>query len=315
MNKNDTSPTFHWADALLILLVLFWGGNFAAVKFGLAEIPPAMFNALRYTIAAVVMMLFILITRQPYRIKRQHIPYLIITGILGNSGYPLFFAFGLAYTTAGNSVLILSTLPAWVALFGTLIGVEKIGKQGWVGVTLSVFGIILVIAGGRGQAGFRFGGASLYGDLIVVGALLCWTAYTMALKPLTKVYPPAVVSSHAMTVGIIPMVLVSLPTMVNFQWTTVSLAAWASLLITGVFAVGLAYIFWGYGVAHLGSTRTSLYLNLVPPIALLVNWLWLGETLTPIQWVGSAIALIGVAIARRHTTSVSGSFLERLITD
>ena len=97
------------------------------------------------------------------------------------------------------------------------------------------------------------------------------------------------------------MSLLAIPQIIQLDWGAVSWGAWGSLWLTGTFAVGLAYIFWGYGVAHLGSTRTSLYLNVVPPIALFVNWLWLGETLSPLQWIGAIMALIGVAVARRHT--------------
>ncbi len=76
------------------------------------------------------------------------------------------------------------------------------------------------------------------------------------------------------------------------------------LLFSGLFGIALAYFFWNYGVSHLGSARTALYSNLMPPIALLVAWLWLGETLTLLQWGGAVLALFGVFLARRHTYSV-----------
>ena len=278
MKKQDSSPPLHWADGLLLCVALFWGGNFAAVKFGLAEIPPLAFNALRYLIAAVVMLVFILVTRQFMRIERRHLIYLALIGILGNTGYPLFFIYGIDQTSADNTAMILSTGPIWVALIGTFLKMERLSKQGWFAVAFSVFGILLVILGGRNQTDLQFGGASITGDLIVIGAVLCWSAYTLAIRPLTSIYPPALVSALGTSIGILPMVIFATPSMFSFEWQAVSSAAWLSLLITGIFAVGLAYLFWGYGVAHLGGTRTSLYLNVVPPIALLVNWLWLGET-------------------------------------
>ncbi len=312
MNEQNSSPPLHWADGLLLCVALFWGGNFAAVKFGLAEIPPLAFNALRYFIAALVMLAFVLLTKQFVRLERRHMLYLAIVGILGNTGYPLFFIYGLDATSADNTAMILSTGPIWVALIGTFLKMEHLSKQGWAAVIFSVIGILLVILGSRNQTDLQFGGASIPGDLMIIGAVVCWAGYTLALRPLTSIYPPAVISALGTAMGMLPMFLFAFPSMMSFQWQAVSFAAWASLIVTGIFAVGLAYLFWGYGVAHLGSTRTSLYLNVVPPIALLVNWLWLGETLAPLQWVGAIIALSGVAVARRHTAQLPGHFLNRL---
>ena len=250
---------------------------------------------------------------QRLRVQRKHFVYLIVIGILGNSGYPLFFIFGLDSTSADNATIIMASVPIWVALLGTLIGMEQLDKQGWSGVGLSVIGILIVIIGSPQQVDLEFGGATLRGDLIVLAAILCWSGYTLALRPLTAIYPPTVISTLTTSIGILPMVLFAIPAMLRFEWQPVSWGAWASLIITGIFAVGLAYIFWGYGVAHLGSTRTSLYLNVVPPIALFVNWLWLGETLTLLQSVGAVVALLGVALARSHTRQLSGGVLERLV--
>lgn len=304
MEQSAPQPALHWADGLLFMVALFWGANFAAVKSGLAEIPPLVFNPLRYFIAALIMLAYVFWRQQRVAIQRKHLLYLAAIGVLGNSGYPLFFIFGLDATSADNATMIMATVPIWVALLGTLVGMERLRPQGWFGVGLSIVGIGLVIAGGQHQADLRFGGASLRGDLIILGAVLCWSGYTLALRPLTAVYSPDLVSTMALAIGIIPMMLISIPSLAQFQWQTISLTAWASLLLTAVFAVGLAYIFWGYGVAHLGSTRTSLYLNVVPPIALFFNWLWLGETLALLQWIGAIIALAGVALARRHTVQL-----------
>jgi drug/metabolite transporter (DMT)-like permease len=79
------------------------------------------------------------------------------------------------------------------------------------------------------------------------------------------------------------------------------MTAWAALVFSGIFAIGVAYIFWNYGVKQLGSARTSIYSNLSLPAALLTAWLWLQETLTPMQWWGTFLAMGGVIIARRFT--------------
>ena len=313
--KETSSNSLHWADGLLLLVALFWGGNFAAVKFGLAEIPPIVFNAVRYVLAAIVLLIAVYVGGQTLRVQRQHLLYIVLIGVLGNTGYPLLFVYGVDATSADNAALIMAAIPVWVALLGTAVGMEKLNPRGWIGVTLSVAGILLVILGSRQQVELEFGGASIRGDLIILAAALSWAIYTLALRPLTKIYESTAISTLGMVVGIVPMTLLALPSIVQLDWWAVSWGAWASLLITGVFAVGLAYIFWGYGVTHLGSTRTSLYLNVVPPIALFINWLWLGETLTMLQWAGTIVALAGVGLARRHTRQLPNGLLDRWVSN
>jgi drug/metabolite transporter (DMT)-like permease len=89
--------------------------------------------------------------------------------------------------------------------------------------------------------------------------------------------------------------------MVNLSWTQIRTSAWIALFVSGIVAIGIAYFFWNYGVSKLGSTRTSIYSNLSLPAALLTAWLWLQETLTPLQWWGTVLAMAGVILARRFT--------------
>ncbi|MEM7345111.1 MAG: DMT family transporter [Chloroflexota bacterium] len=299
------SKTLHWADGLLLLTAFFWGINFVLIKVALLEIPIPILNPLRYLVAAFVMLGVAAALGYSLKIQRRHLWYIIIVGILGNSIYPLFFIIGLNNTTADNSALILATLPVWVAVIGTLFGTEQVDPKGWGGVTLSLIGIALVVIGSDRQVELHFGGATLWGDFMMFIAGLCWAIYTIALRPLMKDYDPVPLAGVITIIGIIPMLLWGIPDMLQFSWQTVSIAAWSSLTTAAIFPIALAYFFWGYGVAHLGSARTALYLNVVPPFTLLFAWLWLGETLTALQWVGAIVALAGVAIARQHTIQLN----------
>ncbi len=294
-----------WADGLLLLTVLFWGINFSVVKFALAEISPLVFNGLRFLTASSVMIIVAWMAGHSFKFQRRHLPYLIGLGLVGNTTYQLLFVFGIYNTTADNASLILATVPVWVALFGTLTGLERITGRGWLGVALSLGGIALIILGSNRLVELHFGGATLRGDLLILMATLCWSVYTLTIRPMMRHYSPLAVTGFSTLMGTIPLVLIAIPFMVKFKWGDVSAAAWLALVFSGVFGIALAYIFWNFGVSRLGSARTSLYSNLTPPIALLTAWLWLGETLSPQQWGGVFLALMGVMLARRYTHPVS----------
>lgn len=292
------------ADGLLLLTVFFWGVNFSVVKYALSELPPLAFNGLRFVFASVVLLAIALSTGQRFHFKRRHLAYLIGLGLVGNTLYQLLFVFGINHTTADNASLMLATVPAWVALIGTIAGVERVEPRGWLGVGLSLAGIVLIIAGSNRQVEFHFGGATLWGDALMLGSTWCWSAYTLLSRPLMRHYPSLTVTSFSTVVGAIPLLLIATPSLAAVDWAAVPVAAWLAVIASGTFGIALAYVFWNYGVARLGSARTSLYSNLTPPIALITAWLWLGETLTLQQLLGGVLALAGVVLARRFTRPV-----------
>jgi drug/metabolite transporter (DMT)-like permease len=91
-----------------------------------------------------------------------------------------------------------------------------------------------------------------------------------------------------------------------------SFETWFAVAYAGGLSIGIAYTFWAYGVRQLGNTRTATYSNLVPALALLVAWIWLGEVPTARQALGAGIIIAGVtavqiAGARRRQTPVAPS--------
>jgi drug/metabolite transporter (DMT)-like permease len=73
---------------------------------------------------------------------------------------------------------------------------------------------------------------------------------------------------------------------------------WLAIAYSGVFALVVAYLFWYNGVRVIGPTRTSMYSNLQPIVAVLVAWPMLGETPTPWQIVGAACIMGGLVLTR-----------------
>lgn len=291
-------------DAILVLAPVLWGVNFSFVKFALAEIPPLPFNGIRFLVAASTMLILAKATGHSFNFNKQDVKYLIGLGLLGNTAYQLLFIFGVNFTSADNASLILATVPAWVALIGTLFKVEYVEFRGWLGVGLSLLGVSLIIAGSNREAHFQFGGANVVGDLLVLSATLCWSGYTLLVRPIMRHHSSISVTSFSTLMGTIPLFLLATPSILQTDWQTVSSHALLALVFSGVFGIATAYFIWNFGISRLGSTRTALYSNLSPPVALLTAWLWLGETLTPLQLIGGVLALAGVVLARQFTRPV-----------
>jgi len=217
-------------------------------------------------------------------------------GLLGNVVYQALFIHGIHWTRAGNAALMLSAVPLIVALLSVGLKHETISRAGWAGVALSIGGIALILWGS--SRGISFGSDTLRGDLTMLAAALGWSVYTVLSAPYVQKYGTLPVTAFTMWVGTVGLVAVSTPALLAQEWGSISLGAWGGLVFSGAFAIALAYMLWYYGVRHLGSSRTAVYSNTVPIVALIVAWLTLGEVPTGVQVAGTVMILGGIGLAR-----------------
>jgi len=283
-------------DLAILVLVLIWGTNFSVVKVALRDFSPLAFNALRFVLASAILFLFLHPWRGTLYVERRDIPTFIGLGLLGNVLYQMLFIFGVDWTLAGNAALMLATVPIFVSLFSTLKKHETIGRAGWAGVLLSVSGIGLVVWGST--RGLQFGSETLRGDITMLGAAVAWSAYTVGAAPLVQKYGPLKATAGTMWIGTVVLVLISTPALLAQDWSAVSGVSWAGVAFSGALSIALAYIIWYYGVRHLGSSRTAVYSNTVPIVALLVAWATLGETPTLTQLAGAGAIVGGILLSK-----------------
>jgi drug/metabolite transporter (DMT)-like permease len=98
--------------------------------------------------------------------------------------------------------------------------------------------------------------------------------------------------------GAIPLLIASAPYLWSTKWSAVGIGGWLALIYSSVVSMGIAYFFWYRGLRVLGPTRTAVYANLQPIIALIVAWIFLSETPTIFQGVGAATIVAGVFLTR-----------------
>lgn len=274
-------------------MAMIWGINFVVVKYATRVFNPVAFTGLRVGTAALFMGLFVLI-RGRTTLSRADVVRLLVLGVLGNGLYQLFFVHGVARTRAGNAALIVGAAPAFIALVARVRGIERVKRMTLVGIALSVIGVALVIAG---SATSSQGETTFLGSVLVFLGVLAWTWYTILLQPYTRL---DVVQISAVTLigGAIPLVVASTPALIATDWSRVGIGGWMALLYSSVVSLGIAYIFWYRGLRVLGPTRTAVYSNLQPIVALLVAWPFLGEVPTIFQGVGAVTIVAGVFLTR-----------------
>ena len=287
-------------DALLVLMTVIWGGNYSVIKAALREIPPIAFNALRLTLASLLFLAAIRGTgahRAPVPRTRGDWIGIVLLALVGQFIYQLLFMAALARTSVANSSLILGCTPIFVALMTAALGHERITPLRWAAAALSAFGIYLVV--GHGATVSR---ASLGGDLMMLAAVLCWSAATVGSRPLLARHSPLVVTGYSMAIGSALYVPFAWVTLRDLAWRDVSASAWLSVVFSAVFALCIAYMIWYTAVQRLGNTRTSVYSNMVPLVAMVVAWGWLGEHIGAMKLAGAGAIILGVALTKIQET-------------
>jgi drug/metabolite transporter (DMT)-like permease len=301
-------------DLALICMVLFWGTNYSVMKVAFEEIPQQPFNALRMALASAVFAIAMAVILRRARRGASH-PRILFTpapltrgdvflmaglGIIGHFAYQLCFVGGVARTSVANSSLIIGATPVLVAIVGAALGRDRVSLMHWVGAAVSAAGIWIVV--GTGAA---LGGDHLYGDLLVLASVLCWTTYTVGASSLLKRHSPLFVTGFTMAIGAALYILVTLPQMASVDWSGVSAWTWWALVFSSLLALCVSYLIWYGAVQKIGMARTSVYSNLVPVAAMTVATLWLGEPLTGQKLLGAALVLGGVAVTRIRIPMVS----------
>jgi drug/metabolite transporter (DMT)-like permease len=287
---------FGVTDAGLVVMAVIWGVNYSVVKAGLRTLAPLTFNGARVTLAAVVLFAVAALVRDTRWPSGRDAWRLAALGLIGNGLYQILFIFGMARTRAGVAALIVAAGPAWIAIISRLLGREQLPARGWAGIALQLVGVGCVVGSTHGFDGG--GGEVMLGAALIAAGSIAWALFSVLLQPYTLRSHPLHLSAITMASGAAVIVAVALPGMVRLDWLAVTPSEWGAIAYAGIGALVVAYLLFYRGVRVLGPTRTSMYGNLQPIIAIAVAWIMLHEQPTGWQLVGAAFIMGGLLLSR-----------------
>ncbi len=283
-------------DLGVLFVVVVWAATFSVAKYGLREIGPLAFAALRFLASAVLMVIWVWMAEGKPVIRRRDWIWIVLVGLAQIGVYQIFFSVGLYYTTASNSALLLGTAPMWTAIIAVAARQERISPLQVVGILLSFTGLALVIAAGNGNLALTW--ENFRGDILtLIAAVLTASAAVVAKRPLQS-YSSLRVMSISMVCGSLFLVPFAWPEMMAQEWAQVSWGAWLALAYSIVLAAVISYVLWFKSVGEIGATRTVVYNTLIPPVAVLIAVITLGERFTAWQALGAIVILGGVLLTR-----------------
>ena len=279
-------------DLLLFLMAVIWGANFTVVKFGAQALSPHAFNGLRVGVAAIALLAAGLAVSDPWPVRRDAIRIAAL-GLIGNGLYQILFIEGIARTRAGSAALVLAASPAFIALLGWLRGVERVRTRAVLGIAVSFVGVAFVLPSAASG-----GGSSSAGNLLILAGCFCWAVFSVGLQPYVHRLNPIHIAALTMAGGSVPVLLTSAGAIAATPASAYGAGTITAVFYSSIASLVIAYLIWNRGVRVLGPTRTAMYSNLQPIIAILVAWRFLGEVPTAWQGVGAIGVISGLLLAR-----------------
>lgn len=288
---------------LMVLTTFFWSGAFIAGKFSVPYIPVCTLTFLRFFFAVIIMTLLFKTGKfgrdehgQVFRLQKKHIPFFLFTGIIGMIGYHVLFFTSLKYTTAINSSMINAMNPIMTTIFAGMLLRTRFPKMQIFGIIMSFVGVILTITGADPDILMNM--AFNKGDIIMVGAMLCWAIYGVFSKMKGGGIPAFWLTYYSFVscmIFVIPLVLLEKP------WTFIGqipASAWIAVLYMSLFASVIGYLMQQVAIKEIGPSRTSIFINLVPVFSMILAVLILGEVLEPVKLLTAVLIIAGVCICQ-----------------
>jgi drug/metabolite transporter (DMT)-like permease len=270
------------ADLLLVLATAIWGGTFVVVKDALEFASPTAFLAVRFTLAGILLFLFMARGRWEAVVVGRG----ILLGIFLYAGY-LFQTTGLLYTTPSKSAFITGFSVVVVPFIQAMQG-AKLRKSTLLSAALGLAGIYLLVLP-KGLAAVN------RGDLLTVVAASSFAVHIVLVGNYTRQHSfRQLVSLQILTVGLLSFLSWPVGMQFRISWTAGLIAA---VLVTAVLATALAFSIQNWAQQFTAPSHTALIFALEPVFAALTSWVVLGERLGGRLIIGSALILAGMIIS------------------
>ncbi|MDO9360018.1 MAG: DMT family transporter [Polaromonas sp.] len=296
--QTEEAPKRHAALALwlALALVVIWGINFSLQKFVFNAVGPGGFLFARYLImpACALALLLWRYGRHFPKISRRDFWALARLGVAGHFLHVGMVTYGIHWSTAFSSSLILACGPIFTLLILRLMGLEPLYRAQVAGVAVAFAGVLVFLSDKLLGGNWLATGGDLF--LLVAASFFSW--YTVAAKPLIERHGGIVTMTYATLLGSVPVLLFAAPAGLSAPWGDASAAVWISLVWSVTVSAFLGWLLWGWVNAVRGVARTAPLMYLMPPVAGLVAWLFAGEAYTGIKLAGAALTLVGVALAQ-----------------
>jgi O-acetylserine/cysteine efflux transporter len=282
--------------ALILLGAVLGGATPTIVKIGVTDVPPMIFNFLRFLIASIITIPFLLKTNFLKDLK-----HLVILSALGSLNI-IFFGIGVKMTTATAGQLLYAIVPLLTTIILFILFGNKISGKRMIGIIVGFVGVVLVALLPVIEKGGKFSG-NLPGNILIGLGVISWSFYMVYSKRKLKNYSPFTVTAAFIWTTCIALIPLSIGEISIYpNWVSgFTLPVLISLGYVAVISTIISYFLNQYIIKLGGAILASMQYYLIPVFTYISAFFLLSERLTLGLVIGGALALLGVYITSRNS--------------
>jgi drug/metabolite transporter (DMT)-like permease len=285
MNRSD------WL--MLLMLALIWGGAFFFIGVAVKHVQPLTYVWLRLTIGAAAMWAYLYARGDRVALPRQVWGSILLLAVLNNAIPFALFGWGQTHIASGLASILNATTPIWgVVVAHLLTRDERMTPRKIAGVVVGFAGVATMI----GPSLLSNLGTGALAELACVTASLSYAlAAVWARRFKAMGISPFSITTGQLTAGALLMLPMSLAIDRPWMHPFPPVSAWAAIAALGIVCTAFGYVFYFRLIDRAGATNALLVTLLVPPVAILLGGLFLGEALAAKDFGGLALIALGLA--------------------
>lgn len=261
---------------------------------------PVMVASGLTSLLAVAFLLPMLLRREGRlpSLRPRDLQIIVFQAFTGSFLWRILLFHGLALTTAVESGIITSTIPAAIGVISLVLG-ERLGRAKLAGIALAVLGILAInVAAGPAAASER-GPDPLLGNLLIFGSVLGEASFTICGKAVSGRVSPLAISTLVSLCSLLMFVPFAVYEANGFDVAAVPPIGWASILYFGIGLNVLAFNLWFNGLARVPASTAAVFTGVLPISAVGLSYAVLREPFLPSHLVGLACVLAAIALIVR----------------
>ncbi|HHY74271.1 MAG TPA: DMT family transporter [Bacillus bacterium] len=282
----------------IALAMAIVGSSVVFGKLIISSFPIFLASELRFIVASIILVLFLVgKERQFPSIKFKDLLVLFIQALTGVFLFNVFMLYGLKYTTAIEAGIIMSILPAVIALVSLLLLKERLTKRKGFGILFAVLGVLLI-----NLLGGKIGDIhSLLGNLLIFGAVLGETLFITLGKLISNKLTPLTISTMMSIFGLIMFLPFSIKEAKSFDFSSVGLGDWLNILYFGIVVTVLAFLLMYQGLSIVSASSAGVFTSILPLSSVILSFLILKEELLFPHLLGILFVVIAIFLISRDS--------------